>query len=586
MKLLLLLSSSLLTLLLIVHSLKTRGARTTLAFFVPLFLFGVLRGNSVALLSENGPYVFSDALVKIGAAELPACVGWVFSVYLSWTLAEGILARRRELAAAVFPLSAFAMLAMGCFSDAVETTACGVGWWRWNIVNRHTPFLVGGTHLFGIIEWMSVPFDFLVPFLLFRTTRKARSPLAWASLLLYPIHWVTHWQQVLIAGAPNAYEIYHALIAFAVPVFFLLEAPRLAPNTIVQSSRAVRSLPALALAGMFVVLLTMDLGVLQSPELLISLLPLAVFALGAWGGEKRLWAATGVAGALGFGISMAVGRSAGVALLRAVPPLVPGAGLLLAASLVRPPRRVVLRRVTAAGIAAAAVVTAVVMVQDKRMREEYSRLMYDAKAQLDARNYAGAERLLLQAVALNPGVNLGTKSLVSAYGGQGKMSEAWDYAARSIDLNPSDSEAFQLAGQVLREQGKCEEAVGYYERALLLNPGDVESARALADCYARGRRYADAIGALGKALARHPEEVELAHLQGALLIQVGDFRRALAVVQPLLERHPEDAAAHLLMAYIHASSGDPAGARAEAEKTLQLNPSDPQARSLLESLPR
>src|SRR5262245_48376491 len=134
MKLLLLVSSSFLTLLLIVHSMKTRGRRTTLAFFVSLFLFGVLRGNSVALLSDSasGPYVFSEAIVKIGAAELPACIGWVFALYLSWTLAEGILARRGELVSAVFPLSAFAMIAMGCFSDAVETTACGVGWWRWN----------------------------------------------------------------------------------------------------------------------------------------------------------------------------------------------------------------------------------------------------------------------------------------------------------------------------------------------------------------------------------------------------------------------------------------------------------------------
>ena len=587
MKLLLLLSSSFLTLLLIVHSVKTRGRKTTLAFFVSLFLFGVFRGNSVALLSESGgPYVFSDAIIKIGAADLPACIGWVFALYLSWTLAEGLLARRGELASAVFPLSAFAMVAMGCFSDAVETTACSVGWWRWNIVNRHTPFLAGGTHLFGIIEWMSVAFDFLVPFLLFRTARGARAGLAWGSLLLFPLHWASHWKYVLIPGAPNAYEIYHALIAFAVPLFLLLETPRLAKQPPHPASRAVHALPRVALAGMFVVLMVMDLGVLKSPELLISLLPLAAMAAGDRGNEKGLRWATAAACALAFGISLAAGRGIAEALLRAVPPLVPGACLLLAAGLVRPSMRRLMRRATAAGLAAGVVVTAVVMVRDKRMREEYSRLMYEAQALIDARNYGRAESLLRQAVAMNPGVNLGTKALVNAYGGQERMKEAWEYAMRSIDLNPSDYEAFQLAGQVLRNQGKFEEAIFYYERALLLNPGDVESARSLADCYARGHRYADAISALGKVLSRHPEEVELAHLQGALLIQVGDFRRALAVVQPLLERHPEDAGAHLLMAYIRAAGGDAVGARREAERTLQLNPSDPQARSLLESLPR
>ena len=138
MKLLLLISSSFLTLLLVVHAVRARGGRTAFLFFVPAFLFGVVRGNSVALLASgenNGPYLFSEALVRIGRAELPACVGWVFALYLSWTLAEGILRRRPELGGAVFPLSAFALLAMGCFSEAVETSASGVGWWRWNIVS-------------------------------------------------------------------------------------------------------------------------------------------------------------------------------------------------------------------------------------------------------------------------------------------------------------------------------------------------------------------------------------------------------------------------------------------------------------------
>src|SRR5437867_7625351 len=179
MKLLLLvLPSFFLTLLLILHAVRVRGGRTALLFFGPAFLFGVVRGNTVALLavSENkGTYIFSEPLLRIGRAEVPACVGWVFALYLSWTLAERIVSRIRSLSGRVFPLSALATLGMACFSYAVETTASGVGWWRWNIVRWATPFLVGGTHLLGIAEWMSVGFDFLLPFLLFRTRTGARS---------------------------------------------------------------------------------------------------------------------------------------------------------------------------------------------------------------------------------------------------------------------------------------------------------------------------------------------------------------------------------------------------------------------------
>ena len=589
MKLLLFLSSSLLTILLVIHSVKSRGLKTSLYFFVSAFLFGVLRGNSVAYLSsgENaGPYIFSDALISVGRAELPACVGWVFASYLSWTLAEGVLRARPGLGRAVFPLGSFAIIAMGCFSDAVETTASGVGWWRWNIINRATPLLPGGTHLFGIVEWMSVGLDFLVPFLLFRTKRGARSPLAWISLLLWPLHWVTHWKFVTAPGLPHAYEIYHALIVFAVPVFVLLKVPTLAPEPPRRVSRGVVIIPMVALAGMFAVLLCMDLGVIQDPELLISLFPLAVFAAGDRGRERLMLVTGGIAAALAFGISIASGRELWIALARAVPPLLPPAFLIVCGHLDSGRARVALRRVSVVAIVLGMVAGGVLLAREKRMREEYSRLIYQAQSLMETGQFAAAESVLQQAVALNPNVNLGTKFLANACGGQGKMDEAWKYALQSIDLNPTDFEAHRLAGKVLMGQGRVEQAIPYYERALRLNPGDVESARSLAECDSRLGRYADAIAALGKAMARNPDDTELAHLQGALLIQTGNFREAMRVVEPLLKKAPNDPGAHLLMAYIRAAGGDSAAARAEAQRALQLNPSDPQAKILLESLPK
>jgi hypothetical protein len=130
MKLLLVLPSSLLTLLLIFHAIRARGARTALYFFASAFL---------STGENNGPYIFSGQAITLGRAELPACIGWVFALYLSWCLAEAASARIESLARRVFPLTAFALMAMGCFSDAVETTASGVGWWRWNIIRPSSP---------------------------------------------------------------------------------------------------------------------------------------------------------------------------------------------------------------------------------------------------------------------------------------------------------------------------------------------------------------------------------------------------------------------------------------------------------------
>ena len=588
MKLLLFLSSSFLTALLVIHAVKARGARTAWLFFLPAFLFGVLRGNSVALLSSNeagGPYIFSEAVLSIGQAELPACIGWVFALYLSWTLAEGVLKKRPDAGSRVFPLASFGLLAMGCFSDAVETTASGVGWWRWNIISPSNPFLPGGTHLFGIVEWMSVGLDFLVPFLLFRTSRGARSPLAWASLLLYPIHWASHWKFVTAPGFPHAYEIDHAIIVFAVPVFALLREPPLAPQPARRVSRIVSWFPLLALCGMFAVLLWVDLLVLRSGELVISVIPLVVVAAGAEGREKALLTAA-LAGAIAAcGVSLVAGREISVALLRAVPPLLPAACLLLHARLL-PRGRPALRRAYAVLLIAAAAATGVGMVRGKREREEYSRLMSQAQQLMEVKDYAHAEPILREAVAMKPNLNLGTKYLANVYGGWGKFDEAWKYAQLSVDLNPTDYEAYQLAGKVLLGQGKSAEAIPYYERALMLNPRDTDSARALAQGYSASGRYADALRVLRGSLQRKPEDLEVAHLLAAVLIQTGEYREAHRVVAGLIERAPQDAGAHLLMAFIQAAAGNTAAARAEAQRALALNPADPQARSLLESLPK
>jgi tetratricopeptide (TPR) repeat protein len=588
-KLLLVVPSFLLTLLLLVHAVRVKGARTALLFFGTAFLFGVVRGNSVAALASgenSGPYIFSDPILSIGRAELPACVGWVFALYLSWWLAERVVRRIPDLAGRVFPTAALGILAMGCFSDAVETTASGTGWWRWNIVRPATPFLPGGTHLFGIVEWMSVGFDYLLPFLLFRGPRGPRSLLAVGSLVLYPIHWVTHWKQATAPGFPHAYEIYHALIALSVLVLPLLREPRFAERADRAAPGWIRGIPAAAILGMFLVLGTADLVAIGDPELLVSLVPLASLLVAALGGNVSLAAGT----ALGFAsvavLELAAGRTPGVALARAVPALVPAAVVILLsgrAGVTRPGPR---RTAYVAATATVAALTGFGLVAGKREREEYSRRMERAVALIGSGNTAQAERELRSAARLKPNLNLAPKYLANLYGGTGRLEEARREAEASVDLDPTDWEAHRIAANVLRAMGRISEAIPGYRRALRLNPTDAESAKGLSQCYFRTGRVAEGAGVLREALRRTPEDPELVHLLAAALVQSREFAEATRLVRGRLERDPEDATARVLLAFIHAETGDFAAARAEAERALRSRPDDPQARQLLESLPR
>jgi tetratricopeptide (TPR) repeat protein len=588
LKLLLIVPSFLLTLLLVAHAVRVRGGRTAFFFFVSAFLFGIVRGNSVAALAagENrGPYIFSEAAVSIGRAELPACVGWVFALYLSWCLAEAVTSRIGSLAGRVFPTSSFSLIAMGCFSYAVETAASGVGWWRWNIVRRPTPFLVGGTHLFGIVEWMSVGLDFLLPFLLFRTARGWRYAPAWLSLGLYPLHWATHWRPQTWPGFPHAYELYHAAIALAVLAFPLLRSPRLAPAPDRAAPPWIRALPAAAILGMFAVLGWAEVAILRQGDLLLSMLPLAAL-LSLSQGPGGSGAVISIAcGALTGAASWATGSPLATALARSLPPLVPLAAVLAWSDRMGLATRPARRRWVAAGLVVLALAGALGMIHGKRERERYSHLMDRARALTDLGDAAGAEAVLKQAIALKPEVTLAPKYLASLYGGQGRHREALEILRRCLDLDPTDGEAQQIAGSLLRARSRCGEAAPFFERALRLNPSDPQAARELADCYFKIGREAEAIQVLRAALARRPEDREAGRQLAAELIRRKEFQEARRVVDEALKADPADAPFHVLKALVEAGTGNFPAARLECRRALEISPGDPQARRLLESLP-
>src|SRR5512136_1112007 len=84
--------------LLIAHSWRTRGRLVTLSFFGIGLLFGLLRCNTVWLIMQTlgGPRALKpylpqgDVLPEIGHASIQVAVGWVFALYLAWTISEAV----------------------------------------------------------------------------------------------------------------------------------------------------------------------------------------------------------------------------------------------------------------------------------------------------------------------------------------------------------------------------------------------------------------------------------------------------------------------------------------------------------------
>ena len=246
MNLLLLIGSTVALALLVVHSWRTRGRAVTLAFFVSATAFGVLRGNAIYYLCQflgegNAaalqPYLSPEGLLPpIGHDSAQVALGWVFAMYLAWTISELILRRVKgdsplngtkgtvPFYSRVFMIGGLASLFMLAICLCMETAAVTVGWWYWWA-------LPTGTALFGRVNvpamegWFSVVPDFLIPFLVIVCSATRHTRLKWLWLLAFPLHLAGH---MMYRWVPMAYLTYNAmeLLVVALMMFHPLRMAR------------------------------------------------------------------------------------------------------------------------------------------------------------------------------------------------------------------------------------------------------------------------------------------------------------------------------------------------------------------------
>jgi hypothetical protein len=173
---------------LVIHSLKFRGGRDTLYFFVAAALFGVARGNVIWWITtvhfqSKFPYVFQKRLLGVYHDSLTADAGWIICLYIGSYLAYRICSRLPGAKGRVFPMVSLACLFNACLSYAVEASAMNMGWWQWNLSTKSS--ILSDVPVVGVIAWFSVGFDFLIPYYTIRHyrapgPRRGCRPRAWA----------------------------------------------------------------------------------------------------------------------------------------------------------------------------------------------------------------------------------------------------------------------------------------------------------------------------------------------------------------------------------------------------------------------
>ena len=467
---------------LILHSVKFRGQRETLYFFIPAALFGILRGNIIWWITTvhfqgKFPYIFQHRVMGVYHDSFTADAGWIICTYLGIFLAWRITDRIPWARGRVFPLVSFSCLFNVCLAYAVESTAITMGWWEWTISTKSA--VLRDVPLAGIEAWFSIGIDFLLPYLLIRHVRRPGQWWPFLSLLIFPVHMLTHLsnQRVSALVPVVPYDIYYFLLLLAVLVLPFVSELRLTrpffPDRALGRDKQgapipgrknawEQSLPFWGLGIVLGVLLVCDLGIHRNLSLLVAKIPIGLYTLLAVPAVPPLAV---------LGLSVVLPLFLGIFL---VPPILIPLFFLALSGRALWARRPWLRW----AYAAVPIVLTIWFYVWSHERDEIDRrywaLIQNAKVAA-ASNPTGADQELVQAVNLKPYSLPAHEARVMLAFQTKNYDQAEEILNHMLELRPISEEINANFGNLYLLRGNYDEAERWFRKALAINPNHAYS---------------------------------------------------------------------------------------------------------------
>jgi Flp pilus assembly protein TadD len=179
-----------------------------------------------------------------------------------------------------------------------------------------------------------------------------------------------------------------------------------------------------------------------------------------------------------------------------------------------------------------------------------------AASLLDARRCEEAERLLREAVALDPHDADLINKLGSAIWDQGRVAEAEDYYVRARRLDPNDWTILNNLGAARWDLGRLDEAIECYTGALAIAPDSFDARMNLGVVLSDLGRFDEAMEWLRSALALRPDSADAIQNLGMTLARLGKWDQALEYYDRALENRPDYAEVHRNRAFAWLYRGD------------------------------
>ena len=217
-------------------------------------------------------------------------------------------------------------------------------------------------------------------------------------------------------------------------------------------------------------------------------------------------------------------------------------------------------------------------------RLKATRYLQDAQEAISQNDWEGAERLLRQAIKVDPQNREAWQLLVMVLVRQNRWTEAENLAAKIQDKK-AKAEALLLLADIAYMQRNWEKAKQIYQQVIKLDPDNATALNNYGYMLAElGEQLGEAEKMIRKALKIRPNEPAFLDSLGWVYFQRGDYKEALKWVEKAVKGQPKDAELRYHLGMIYWKLGDREKALRELREALKINPRHPEANEALEQL--
>jgi Tfp pilus assembly protein PilF len=217
-------------------------------------------------------------------------------------------------------------------------------------------------------------------------------------------------------------------------------------------------------------------------------------------------------------------------------------------------------------------------------RLKATRYLQDARKAINRNDWESAEKLLRQAVKVDPQNREAWQMLVMVLVRQNRWTEAENLAAKIQDRK-AKADALLMLADIAYMQRNWEKAKQIYEQVIKLDPENATALNNYGYMLAElGERLDEAEKMIRKALKIRPNEPAFLDSLGWVYFQRGEYNEALKWVEKAVKAQPRDAELRYHLGMIYWKLGDKEKALRELREALKIDPRHPEANEALEQL--